>query len=249
MVMKKLWSGRFQETTDKLMERFNASIGFDRRLYAYDIQGSVAHCKMLAKCKIIKSAEAKKIVSGLEKVKKEIESGKFAFDDSLEDIHMHVETRLIELVGPVGGKLHTGRSRNDQICLDVRLYLRAEIDEIQDLILSLEKTLISLAKKHIGFLIPGYTHLQRAQPVPLAHHILAYLEMIHRDRERMTEVQKRVNVMPLGSAALAGTNFPINRAYVAKLLKFPEVSHNSMDTVADQAASLVDLGTEHQPIL
>jgi argininosuccinate lyase len=232
--MKKPWGGRFQMTTDELMVRFSSSINFDKRLYGYDIEGSIAHCKMLAKTKIIKKSEADKIIGGLGKILKEIESGKFKFDESLEDIHMNIEQRLIKLVGPVGGKLHTARSRNDQVCLDTRLYLRAEIGEIQKLLNQLSKTLLGLAKKHTDTIIPGYTHLQRAQPVLLAHHILAHLEMIQRDRERMGEIEKRVNVMPLGSAALAGTNFPIDRAYTAKLLKFPKVSNNSMDAVSDR---------------
>ena len=217
-----------------MMARFSASINFDNRLYSYDIEGSIAHCKMLAKSKIIKKSEADKIVAGLKKVLREIETGKFKFDENLEDIHMNIEWRLIQLVGPVGGKLHTARSRNDQVCLDTRMYLRAEIDAAQKLIDQLSRTLLSLAKKHTDKIIPGYTHLQRAQPVLLAHHLLAYLEMFQRDRERMGEIRKRVNVMPLGSAALAGTNFPIDRAYVAKLLKFPEISHNSMDAVSDR---------------
>tara|TARA_B100000686_G_scaffold343531_1_gene424545 strand:+ start:7704 stop:9077 length:1374 start_codon:yes stop_codon:yes gene_type:complete len=232
--MKKPWSGRFKESTDKLMERFNASIGFDWRLYAFDIEGSLAHCKMLAKCGIIKTSDSKLIAKGLDIIKKEIESGNFVFDDSLEDIHMHVEARLIELIGPIGGKLHTGRSRNDQVCLDVRLYMRSELDEIEGFIIKLQKTLLNLAKGSIDHIIPGYTHLQRAQPVPLAHHLLAYLEMIERDRERLAETRKRVNILPLGSAAIAGTNFPIDRNYVAKLLNFPKISNNSMDAVADR---------------
>ena len=221
-------------TTDELMVRFSSSINFDQRLYSYDIEGSIAHCKMLAKTKIIKKSEANKIIGGLGKILKEIEAGKFKFDESLEDIHMNIEQRLIKLVGPVGGKLHTARSRNDQVCLDTRLYLRAEIGEIQKLLIQLSKTLLGLAKKHTDTIIPGYTHLQRAQPVLLAHHILAHLEMIQRDLERMCEIEKRVNVMPLGSAALAGTNFPIDRAYTAKLLKFPKISNNSMDAVSDR---------------
>ena len=232
--MKKPWSGRFRLTTDEIMVRFSSSIEFDQRLYPYDIEGSIAHCRMLAKTKIIKKSEADKIVAGLRKILKEFEKGKFKCDENLEDIHMNIEQRLIKLVGPVGGKLHTARSRNDQVCLDARLYLRAEIDEIQELIVQLSRTLLSLAKKHTDTILPGYTHLQRAQPVLLAHHLLAHLEMIQRDRERMSEIRKRVNVMPLGSAALAGTNFPIDRAYTAKLLKFPEISHNSMDAVSDR---------------
>lgn len=232
--MKKPWGGRFQQSTDSLMERFSASISYDRILYAYDIEGSIAHCRMLAKCKIIKPAEAKKIVGGLRRIAKEFDEGRFEVQERLEDIHMNIENRLAQRIGPVAGKLHTARSRNDQICLDVRMYLRDEVGEILKQIYQLSKTLLGLAKKNIDCIIPGYTHLQRAQPVLLSHHLLAHLEMFLRDRDRLRDGLKRINVMPLGSAALAGTNFPIDRGYVAKLLKFPEVSHNSMDAVSDR---------------
>ena len=216
------------------MEQFSASISFDRRLYAYDIKGSIAHCQMLAKCKIISQAESKKIVGGLKRVLKEFESGKFQCDDRLEDIHMNIESRLTELVGAVGGKLHTARSRNDQVCLDIRLYLRDEVEEIVQGITLLAKTLLKLARKHTGTIIPGYTHMQQAQPILLAHHLLAHIEMLVRDRERMEDAWKRINIMPLGAAALSGTGFPIDRKYTAKLLNFPEVSHNSIDSVSDR---------------
>ncbi|HJO57236.1 MAG TPA: argininosuccinate lyase [Nitrospinaceae bacterium] len=232
--MKKPWSGRFKQSTDTLMEQFSASISFDRRLYAYDIEGSIAHCQMLAKCKIIYQAESKKIVGGLKRVLKEFESGKFQCDDRLEDIHMNIESRLTELVGSVGGKLHTARSRNDQVCLDIRLYLRDEVAEIVQGITQLAKTLLQLARKHTDTIIPGYTHMQQAQPILLAHHLLAHIEMLVRDRERMEDAFKRINVMPLGAAALSGTGFPIDRKYTAKLLNFPEVSHNSIDSVSDR---------------
>ncbi|MDP6477468.1 MAG: argininosuccinate lyase [Nitrospinaceae bacterium] len=232
--MKKPWSGRFKESTDTLMEQFSASISFDRRLYAYDIEGSIAHCQMLAKCKIISQAESKKIVGGLKRVLKEFESGKFQCDDRLEDIHMNIESRLTELVGAVGGKLHTARSRNDQVCLDIRLYLRDEVAEIVQGITLLAKTLLKLARKHTDTIIPGYTHMQQAQPILLAHHLLAHIEMLVRDRERMEDAWKRINIMPLGAAALSGTGFPIDRKYTAKLLNFPEVSHNSIDSVSDR---------------
>ena len=232
--MKKPWSGRFKESTDTLMEQFSASISFDRRLYAYDIEGSIAHCQMLAKCKIISQAESKKIVGGLKRVLKEFESGKFQCDDRLEDIHMNIESRLTELVGAVGGKLHTARSRNDQVCLDIRLYLRVEVSEIVQGITLLAKTLLKLARKHTDTIIPGYTHMQQAQPILLAHHLLAHIEMLVRDRERMEDAWKRINIMPLGAAALSGTGFPIDRKYTAKLLNFPEVSHNSIDSVSDR---------------
>ena len=232
--MKKPWSGRFKQSTDKLMEKFSASISFDRRLYAYDIAGSIAHCQMLAKCKIISSTDSKKIVGGLRRILKEFESGKFRCNDQLEDIHMNIENRLTELVGSVGGKLHTARSRNDQVCLDIRLYLRDEGEEVVQLITLLAKTLLSVARKHTDTIIPGFTHMQQAQPILLAHHLLAYIEMLVRDRERMQDTLKRINIMPLGSAALAGTGFPIDRKYTAKLLHFSEGSNNSIDAVSDR---------------
>ncbi len=232
--MKKPWGGRFKESTDQLMERFNASIGFDKKLYAYDIEGSIAHCKMLAKCKIISLPESKKIISGLQQILGEFESGEFQCSEALEDIHMNVERRLLDLIGPVGGKLHTARSRNDQVCLDVRLYLRAEAKEILNRLSLLEQTLLSVAKETIDFIMPGYTHLQRAQPISLSHHLLAYLEMFRRDKDRISDNLKRIDIMPLGSAALAGTNFPIDRNFVAKQLGFAAVSNNSMDSVADR---------------
>lgn len=216
------------------MEDFSASISFDRILYAYDIEGSVAHCKMLAKCKIISAGEAKKILVGLGKIRVEFEQGRFKVRENLEDIHMNIESRLAELVGPVAGKLHTARSRNDQICLDIRMYLRDEVADIDKRIVALGKTLLSQARKNIDHTIPGYTHLQRAQPILLSHHLMAHLEMLMRDRDRIKDALKRINVMPLGSAALAGTNFPIDRKYTAKLLKFPEVSNNSIDSVSDR---------------
>ena len=236
--MKKPWSGRFKQSTDKLMEEFSASISFDHRLYAYDIAGSIAHCQMLAKCKIISQTDSKKIVGGLKRILKEFELGKFECDDRLEDIHMNIENRLTELVGSVGGKIHTARSRNDQVCLDIRLYLRDEGETIVQLITILAKTLLNVARKHINTIIPGFTHMQQAQPILLAHHLLAYIEMLVRDRERMKDTLKRVNIMPLGSAALAGTGFPIDRKYTAKLLNFPEVSHNSIDAVSDRDFSI-----------
>ena len=232
--MKKLWGGRFKQSTDTLMETFSASISFDKRLYDCDIEGSIAHCKMLARCKIITTAESNKIIKGLKRILSECDEGRFKFSDSLEDIHMNIENRLREIIGPVAGKLHTARSRNDQVCLDIRLYLRKEVDDIVGEINRLTKTLITIAKKNINHLIPGYTHLQRAQPVLLSHHLLAYVEMMLRDKERFLDAYKRINVMPLGSAALAGTNFPIDRKITAKLLGFPEISHNSMDAVADR---------------
>ena len=231
---KKLWGGRFKQSTDALMETFSASISFDKRLYDCDIEGSIAHCKMLARCKIITSAESKKIIKGLKQILRECDEGRFEFSVRLEDIHMNIESRLREIIGPVAGKLHTARSRNDQVCLDIRLYLRKEIENIVGELKNLCKALVAIAKKNIDHVIPGYTHLQRAQPVLLSHHLLAYVEMMLRDKERFLDAYKRINVMPLGSAALAGTNFPIDRKITAKLLRFPEISHNSMDAVADR---------------
>jgi argininosuccinate lyase len=230
----KPWEGRFTQETDKQVEAFTASITFDKRLYKYDIAGSVAHAKMLAKIGILSRIELKSIVDGLGKIEKEIEEGSFRFSIALEDIHMNIEARLVEIIGDVGGKLHTARSRNDQVALDIRLYLRSEIKAILGETKALIKALITMAKKYIDVIIPGYTHLQRAQPVLIAHHFLAYCEMLKRDQQRLTECLTRVNVLPLGACALAGTTFPIDRDYVATLLDFPEVAENSMDAVSDR---------------
>ena len=230
----KPWEGRFTQETDKQVEAFTASITFDKRLYKYDIAGSVAHAKMLAKISILSRVELKSIVDGLGKIEKEIEEGSFKFSIALEDIHMNIEARLVEIIGDVGGKLHTARSRNDQVALDIRLYLRSEIDAISGGINALIKALITIAKKNIDVIIPGYTHLQRAQPVLIAHHFLAYCEMLKRDQQRLKDCLTRVNVLPLGAGALAGTTFPIDREYVATLLDFPEVAENSMDAVSDR---------------
>jgi argininosuccinate lyase len=231
---EKLWKGRFSEKTAQIVERFTASIAVDRRLYRYDIEGSIAHCRMLAKTGIITEADADALVQGLNRIRREIEAASFPFDDQLEDIHMHIESRLFEIVGKVAQKVHTGRSRNDQVALDVRMYLRDALEEILSLLAGLQRVLLELAKTHIDVMVPGYTHLQRAQPVLLAHHFMAYVEMFARDAERMEACRVRTNVMPLGSAALAGTTFPIDRAYVAELLKFPALSANSLDAVSDR---------------
>jgi argininosuccinate lyase len=232
--MEKLWSGRFKKKTAKSVEGFTSSLSFDVRLWKYDIEGSVAHVKMLGKQKIIPRKDERVIVKGLNAIKSEIKNGKFKFHESLEDIHMNIEHALIRKIGPVGGKVHTARSRNDQVVLDLRLFLRDEISETLELIKGFQRTLVSLAKKYIDLNMPGYTHLQRAQPVLLSHHLLAYFEMLERDKERFEESFKRVNVMPLGSAALAGTTLPVNRQYVAKLLNFPKISKNSIDAVSDR---------------
>jgi argininosuccinate lyase len=233
-VEQKAWGGRFSQPTDAAVEQFTASIGFDRRLYAYDIQGSVAHCRMLAKCGIIADDEAAAIIRGLEEIKEEIERGAFAFEVRWEDIHLHIERRLIEKIGPVGGKLHTARSRNDQVALDMRLYLRDEIRVIQHDIRQLQRTLVELAERHLDVIMPGYTHLQRAQPIRFAHHLLAYDEMLERDHQRFADCLGRVNVLPLGAGALATTTYPIDRDYVAQLLGFPAIAENSLDAVGDR---------------
>jgi argininosuccinate lyase len=235
---KKPWSGRFEKETDRLVEEFTASISFDKRLYKCDIEGSIAHCMMLKKCRIIKNGEAEKIIGGLRDIKKEIDSGRFKFDIALEDIHMNIERRLIDKIGSVGGKLHTARSRNDQVALDIRLYLRDEINEIVSLIRGLKKSIVKKAKGNIDVIMPGYTHLQMAQPVLFSHHLLAYYDMFARDEERFLDMLKRVNIMPLGSAAMAGTNYPVDRKYVAMLLGFKDITTNSMDAVGDRDFSI-----------
>ena len=231
---KKPWGGRFQEPTDKDVEAFTASIHFDRRLYRQDIEGSIAHARMLASQKIITKKEEKAILAGLKTIGKDIEAGRFVFNPDDEDIHMAIEKSLISRIGKAGGKLHTGRSRNDQVSLDVRLYLRDEIRRILELLSIFKKSLTDLAKKEIKTIMPGYTHLQKAQPVLLSHHLLAYWEMIDRDEARLLDCQKRVNILSLGAVALAGTNLPIDRKQVADLLNFPAISENSMDTVSDR---------------
>lgn len=231
---QKPWGGRFAGETDKLVEKFTASINFDKQLYKYDIMGSIAHCRMLEKCKIITSKESKKIIAGLKSIEKLIDNGSLEFDCAQEDIHMHIEKTLIDKIGPTGGKLHTARSRNDQIALDIRLYLRDETNGILELINDLCRVLIRLASRHLDVVMPGYTHLQRAQPILFSHYLLAYVEMFKRDKERFQEIFKRINVCPIGSSALGGTSFPIDRRYVAKLLNFPKISENSLDAVSDR---------------
>jgi argininosuccinate lyase len=235
MIMSdKLWSGRFSEKTDRMVEDFTSSIDIDKRLYAYDIEGSIAHCRMLAKTSIISDADASALIEGLGAIKREIERGEFQFHKSLEDIHMHIETRLIDKVGKAAQKLHTARSRNDQIVLDMRMYLREETLNIIRRLVELEKVIVEFAKTHMDVVLPGYTHLQRAQPVLLSHHFMAYYEMFSRDIDRFADGLKRINVMPLGSAALAGTTYPIDREYTAQLLDFPKISANSIDSVSDR---------------
>ena len=234
MSEKKLWGGRFKESTNKLVEEFTESVSYDKRLAPFDIAGSVAHVKMLEKQGILKPEEAQKIIEGLNQVLKEIEEGRFQWKRELEDVHMNVEKRLTEIVGPVGGKLHTGRSRNDQVATDVRLYVRKEIEEILDLLKALRRAFWKQAKENLDVVMPGYTHLQIAQPVLYSHHMLAYYWMFKRDEERFKDTLKRVNVSPLGSAALAGTSYPLDREFTAKLLGFEGVTRNSMDAVSDR---------------
>lgn len=245
--MTKLWGGRFTRGTDRLVEDFHSSISFDRRLYRYDIKGSMAHARMLAAVGIISGAEAGAIVQGLGEVLADIEAGRAEFSVEAEDIHMNVEQLLTAKIGEVGKKLHTARSRNDQVALDVRMYLKDEIDEVISLLGELQTALLDLAEAHTGTVMPGYTHLQRAQPVTLAHHLLAYVQMLGRDQERMRDCRRRTDVMPLGSGALAGTTFPLDRELVARDLGFAAVTENSLDGVSDRdfavefaaAASLV----------
>jgi argininosuccinate lyase len=232
--MRKIWQGRFSKETDKLVEEFTSSISFDARLYKYDIQGSIAHAKMLAKCRIISSKEAQKIISGLKQIQKEIESGKFEFKLEREDIHSNIEISLIEKIGEVGKKLHTARSRNDQVILDLRLFLREEIENILNLIQGLQKVFLSRAEEDLEVIFPAYTHLQQAQPISLAHYWLAQITALERDEERLRKTYQQVNVLPLGACALAGTSFPIDRKLVAEELNFPAISTNSLDTVAER---------------
>lgn len=234
MDKEKLWGGRFTEKTAPSVDKFCASIPYDWRLYAYDIQGSIAHAGMLAYCGIITNDEAEQIKVGLEAIKAEIDSGKFEFKLELEDIHMNIESALTERIGTAGEKLHTARSRNDQVALDMRLYLRDQVQNITSLIEKTQEALLDLAEKNITLIMPGYTHLQRAQPVLFSHHLLAYFEMLKRDRERLIDTSKRINQMPLGAGALAGTSIPIDREWVARNLEFDGVTANSMDSVSDR---------------
>lgn len=231
---EKLWGGRFTESTDAFVQAFTASVGFDRRLYRYDITGSIAHARMLAHAGIISEAECTKIVEGLEAIRLDIEQGNFAWSVALEDVHMNIEARLIDRIGETGKKLHTGRSRNDQVATDLRLYLRDEIDILCAGLNRLQSALVELAAREVDTILPGFTHLQVAMPVSFGHHMLAWIEMLERDHQRLQECRRRVNVMPLGAAALAGTSFPIDRAYTARLLGFDAPAANSLDAVSDR---------------
>jgi argininosuccinate lyase len=229
-----MWKGRFQQETAPVVQRFTESISFDWRLFHHDVQGSIAHARALEKARLLTSEERQRIEDGLRGIEREIEAGTFLFRPELEDIHMNIEATLTERIGSAGAKLHTARSRNDQVALDLRLYLRTEIDAIGGLLKGLQRALVGLARRSSKVVIPGYTHLQRAQPVPLGHHLLAYVEMLQRDGERIKDARKRGNVLPLGAGAIAGSTIPLDREYVARQLNFPSVTRNSMDAVSDR---------------
>ena len=230
----KLWGGRFTKETDKLVNNFNASISFDQKFYKQDIQGSIAHAKMLGAAGIISEEESTKIQDGLTSILADIESGKLEITDEYEDIHTFMEATLIERIGDAGKKLHTGRSRNDQVALDMRLYTRDEVKNIDDEVKALMEVILRIIKENVHTYMPGFTHLQKAQPVTLAHHVGAYYEMFRRDRGRLADIRKRMNYCPLGSGALAGTTYPLDREYTAKLLDFDGPTLNSMDSVSDR---------------
>ena len=233
-IAEKPWGGRFTESTDAFVEAFTASIGFDQRLYRHDIAGSIAHARMLAHVGIISETESADIVAGLQGILADIEQGDFAWSVELEDIHMNIEARLIERIGETGKKLHTGRSRNDQVATDLRLYLRDEIDSLCSALNRLQTVLVDIAEREADTIMPGFTHLQVAMPVSFGHHMLAWEAMLARDHQRLLDARKRVNVMPLGAAALAGTGFPIDRKYTAELLGFDDIAGNSLDAVSDR---------------
>ncbi|MEA3332671.1 MAG: argininosuccinate lyase [Pseudomonadota bacterium] len=231
----KLWGGRFTAPTDELVEEFTASINFDKRLYNEDIVGSIAHARMLGRQQIISQAVADKLITALEQVKEEIESGEFVFSVALEDIHMNIESRLGEIVGSeIAGRLHTGRSRNDQVALDLRLFLRSQLEQVEGLLLDLISVFVDQAESNLNVVMPGFTHLQQAQPVLFSHHLLAYVEMFRRDYERLADCRKRLSLSPLGSGALAGSSFPLDRMMVAEELGFSGVTANSLDAVSDR---------------
>lgn len=231
---KKLWSGRFAKETDKAVEEFTASVHYDSRLFEHDVRGSVAHARMLGKQGIIPSKDAAKIVEGLQSLLEDYRAGKVVFDPKAEDVHMNVEKMLAAKIGEPAGRLHTARSRNDQIATDIRLWLKDEVDFLAGLMIDLQQVLVETAAKHLDTVMPGYTHLQHAQPVLLAHHLLAYFWMLERDKQRFADCRIRVDVLPLGSGALAGTGFPIDREFVAVELGFAAVSENSLDAVSDR---------------
>ena len=228
------WSGRFSEPVTELVKRFTASVTFDKRLASADIQGSLAHAAMLAKVGVISADDLRDITRGMVQITQEIDAGSFAWDIAREDVHMNIEARLIALIGEAGKRLHTGRSRNDQVATDIRLWLRGEIDTLVTLVRALQRALVGMADKHADTIMPGFTHLQVAQPVTFGHHLMAYVEMLSRDEARLFDCRKRVNRLPLGAAALAGTSYPIDREFVAKTLGFDGVCENSLDAVSDR---------------
>nr|WP_298054250.1 argininosuccinate lyase [uncultured Lachnoanaerobaculum sp.] len=230
----KLWGGRFTKETNKLVENFNESLSFDHRFYKQDIRGSIAHVKMLAKQNILTDTERDKIIEGLNSIEADIDAGKLKFDDGSEDIHSFVEVHLIERIGDTGKKLHTGRSRNDQVALDMKLYVRDEIDELKDLLYELLSEVLNIMEENKSTYMPGFTHLQKAQPTTLAHHFGAYFEMFIRDYDRLVSTRRRMNLSPLGSGAFAGTTYDLDRDYVASLLEFESATRNSMDSVSDR---------------
>ena len=230
----KMWAGRFTKEVDERVNDFNSSISFDARMYRYDIEGSMAHATMLGECGIIEKHESEKIVQGLKGILADIDEGKLQFDPTAEDVHMFVEAELTKRLGDTGKRLHTARSRNDQVALDVRMILRAETKEIIELVKKLEHTILDIAEKNLTTVMPGYTHLQRAQPITFAHHLMAYANMLLRDISRLEDSYKRTNIMPLGSGALASTTYPINRQRVCDLLGFDEITQNSLDGVSDR---------------
>ena len=239
--MKKMWEGRFHKETNKLLEKFNASITFDKRMYEEDIRGSIAHSRMLSKQGIISSEEQKEIENGLLLIKNEIENGTFEFKIEDEDIHMSIEKRLTEIIGAVAGKLHTARSRNDQVALDVRMYVRKEAKKIKELLINFENVILNLSEKYEDIIIPGYTHLQRAQPILFSHHLMSYFQMFKRDITRIDDFLERSDEMPLGAGALAGTTFDLDRHFVAKELGFSKPTENSLDSVSDRDF-IIELG-------
>ena len=230
----KLWGGRFTEATDEFVEQFNASVGFDKRLFKHDIQGSRAHAEMLAHIGMLNNDDCKKLLKALDSIEAEIEAGSFEWKTELEDVHMNIEARLTELVGEAGKRIHTGRSRNDQVATDVRLYLRDAIDDVDQRLETLQQAILTIAEQESATIMPGFTHLQVAQVITFGHHMLAWFEMIFRDRVRLQQCRASVNVMPLGSAALAGSSFALDREFVAEKLKFATISHNSLDAVSDR---------------
>ncbi len=235
---EKLWGGRFSQSTERLVEDFTESVSYDRCLYRQDIRGSIAHARMLGERGIIPPKDAQRIIEGLEKILKEIDAGRFEWKKELEDVHMNIEKALTDMIGPAGGRLHTARSRNDQVATDFRLFIKDEIKELDELLKGIQSAFIHQAEKYMGLIIPGFTHLQKAQPVLYSHHMLAYFEMFKRDRERLSDCIRRVDVCPLGSAALAGTSYPIDRQMTARELGFSQVSANSMDAVSDRDFAL-----------